>query len=141
MFSANSYSCETHPAAAIELYSAAFAAGYSACSPAAVDVDGAAGKPDAAQQQERQRDDQRGDRVDVAQRVEGQIALLAHAGVAAQIRHGRVRELVQAERKDPADQDEYEGHGPPGGYSRFRSNGLTRTVDKGGPPGAILGEL
>ena len=46
----------------------------------------------------------------VLERVEGQVALFAHGPVAAQVSHQRVRELMQAERENPADEDNGESH-------------------------------
>src|SRR5262249_55542746 len=65
---------------------------------------------DAAQDQEEERHDEREHRVEIAQRIEREIALLPHAGVAAQVGDGRMGELVQAERKYPTGEHDRERH-------------------------------
>jgi len=61
-------------------------------------------------QQEEQGQQQRIDRVCVLQRVEGQVAFVAHGVVAAQIGHQRMREFVQAQRENPANQNNCKCH-------------------------------
>jgi hypothetical protein len=71
-----------------------------------VDIDGAAGQPDAAQRHDDEREQDRVLQVGVAQRIERQIALVAHRPIAAVIGDDRVPEFVDAERDHEPDEHE-----------------------------------
>ena len=77
-----------------------------------VDVDGAAGQPDAAQRHDDERKDDAVLQVGVAQWIERQVALVANRPVAAVIRDDGVPELVQAERDHESDEHEREHQHP-----------------------------
>ena len=76
--------------------------------PAVLDQHRATGQRHPADGQDDQRQHERHRRIRVPQRVQGQVAAAADRGVAAGQRHRRVRELVQAQRDQPATHDEDE---------------------------------
>ena len=77
-----------------------------------VDVDGAAGQPDAAQRHDDERKQDAVLQVGVAQRIERQVALVANRPITAMIRDDGVPEFVQAERDHEPDEDEREHQRP-----------------------------